>query len=222
LLGFAPFINNPWKNILNPKILSSNVSLIRELDTMLVKLIGTRYNNIREYKKRIYDGPHGLPTYVSEALNEINFWSSSSATNQLLVKNLTSGMTTSMANQSASFDRMLNNLELIRNNVTDSDVAAAAVNNGAATSTITSSMAVGGSRALPPPPLSLATTTATSSATLTNEVVAAANFSQSIEDFLKTYNYLRLLQKNKVNSHLDYADDMEEKTSRLSNEVRAI
>ena len=187
---------------------------------MLVKLIGTRYNNIREYKKRIYDGPHGLPTYVSEALKEINFWSSSSATNQLLVKNLTSGMTTSMANQSGSFDRMLNNLELIRNNVTDGDVAAAAVNNGAATSTITSSMAVGGSRALPPPPLSLATTTATSSATLTNEVVAAANFSQSIEDFLKTYNYLRLLQKNKVNSHLDYADDMEEKTSRLSNEVR--
>lgn len=222
MLGFAPFINNPWKNILNPKILSSNVSLIRELDTMLVKLIGTRYNNIREYKKRIYDGPHGLPTYVSEALKEINFWSSSSAANQLLVKNLTSGMTTSMSNQSASFDRMLNNLELIRNNVTDGDVGAA-VNNGAATTTMTSSMAVGGSRALPPPPLSLATTTSSaSSATLTNEVVAAANFSQSIEDFLKTYNYLRLLQKNKVNSHLDYADDMEEKTSRLSNEVPAI
>lgn len=184
---------------------------------MLVKLIGTRYNNIREYKKRIYDGPHGLPTYVSEALKEINFWSSTSAANQLLVKNLTSGMTTSMSNQSASFDRMLNNLELIRNNVTtDGD-------NGAATTTMTSSMAVGGSRALPPPPLSLATTNSSaSSATFTNDVVAAANFSQSIEDFLKTYNYLRLLQKNKVNSHLDYADDMEEKTSRLSNEVCVI
>jgi len=62
---------------LAPKLLTSNIHLIKKVDEMIISLIKTRYTNVEEYKEKIIGG-NGLPTYISNLLKENNFWSQNS------------------------------------------------------------------------------------------------------------------------------------------------
>lgn len=78
------------RKFIKPKILAANLPLVKELDTMIVRLIKSRYSNLREYKQKILTG-QDLPSYVRGLLYDApGFWTNPA--NKLLVKSLTTGL----------------------------------------------------------------------------------------------------------------------------------
>lgn len=156
---------------------------------MLLKLIRSRYNNIHEYKQKIYAGPHGLPSYVSQVLKEMSFWSCGTSSNKFLMSNLTSGLPPPKSNHT--------NSELINDSMGQ---------NGFSPSTI--------NRMLHNLELLNAKIDQTQKGFDLNAYNSISNYgsnSDNMDDVVKTLNYLRLLQKsNKLNNHLDH-DSFDEK-----------
>jgi len=68
---FGSFIENPLKEIINIKILKSNLNVIRCVDETIVSLITTRYANINDYKDKIHRGIM-LPSHIRSLLKENN------------------------------------------------------------------------------------------------------------------------------------------------------
>jgi len=68
---FGTFIENPLKEIINIKILKSNLNVIRCVDETIVSLITTRYANINDYKDKIHRGIM-LPSHIRSLLKENN------------------------------------------------------------------------------------------------------------------------------------------------------
>ena len=160
---------------------------------MLVKLMSSRYNNINEYKQRIYAGPLGLPSYVCDVLNEIDFWQCNIPSNRFLMNMLTSGI-----------------------NTTPNVVPVNAMPNvdaPSATSTTLSSefSASNISRLLQNLEISKSNLKATPA--------TAQNNTTNFEDIIKTLTYLRLLKSNKINCHLDYESLDEKNGNNSSQEV---
>lgn len=70
---FNNYIENTLGIILVPKLLKSNIHLIKKVDDMIISLVKTRYTNVEDYKEKILRG-NGLPSYISKLLKENNFW----------------------------------------------------------------------------------------------------------------------------------------------------
>jgi hypothetical protein len=60
---------------MEPKLLKSNIHLIKKVDDMVISLIKSRYTNLDEYKEKILNGIN-LPSYIKTLLKENNFYNS--------------------------------------------------------------------------------------------------------------------------------------------------
>jgi hypothetical protein len=58
---------------MEPKLLKSNIHLIKKVDDMVISLIKSRYTNLDEYKEKILNGIK-LPSYIKTLLKENNFY----------------------------------------------------------------------------------------------------------------------------------------------------